>query len=484
MWPFAVAPHTFFTLFIVHSLILILYVLLVQYGPQSDASNEVNSEYNVHHANIWDEYSPHPNYQLHNDHQITVFQDVHIMIFIGFGFLMTFLKRYGLSSVSLNFLIASLVLEWAILINGFFHLHHGYIEVDITSLLGADFTAAAVLISFGVVLGKTTPSQLIIMALVEVPIFALNEVIGRKYLKAVDIGDSMFVHAFGAYFGLAVSFSMFRKDTDSENLGSSVTSDLFSMIGTVFLWCFWPSFNSALAPGDDQHRAVINTYLSLVASCVVACAVSSLLHKSGKFTMEHIQNATLAGGVAIGAAADLMVQPYGAMLVGSMAGAISVLGFEKVTPLMDRVCRLHDTCGVHNLHGLPAILAAIVAAIMAAASSEEVYHASVYTIFPAMAPVANSTQLKTLQEEHPHIHAGLDRTAGSQAWYQLGALLVTLIVAIVGGLLTGLLMRLPVWERLESGDLYSDRRYFVIHDEEEAHEGERPHSHQTPDKGV
>ena len=60
----------------------------------------------------------------------SVFQDVHIMIFIGFGFLMTFLKRYGLSSVSINFLVAGLVLEWAILVNGLFHLHHGKIQVD------------------------------------------------------------------------------------------------------------------------------------------------------------------------------------------------------------------------------------------------------------------------------------------------------------------------------------------------------------------
>ena len=61
---------------------------------------------------------------------LTVFQDVHVMIFVGFGFLMTFLKRYGLSSVSVNFLVAGLVLEWAILVNGFFHLHDGKIRLD------------------------------------------------------------------------------------------------------------------------------------------------------------------------------------------------------------------------------------------------------------------------------------------------------------------------------------------------------------------
>ena len=64
----------------------------------------------------------------------TVFQDVHVMIFIGFGFLMTFLKRYGFGSVGFNFLIAAVALQWAVLVNGFFHLHHGYIEISMSRL--------------------------------------------------------------------------------------------------------------------------------------------------------------------------------------------------------------------------------------------------------------------------------------------------------------------------------------------------------------
>ena len=55
------------------------------------------------------------------------------MMFIGFGFLMTFLKRYSYSAVSINFLIAAIVLQWATLCQGFFHhFDHGKIHIDIT----------------------------------------------------------------------------------------------------------------------------------------------------------------------------------------------------------------------------------------------------------------------------------------------------------------------------------------------------------------
>ena len=33
------------------------------------------------------------------DHYYPLYQDVHVMMFIGFGFLMTFLHKYGFSAV-------------------------------------------------------------------------------------------------------------------------------------------------------------------------------------------------------------------------------------------------------------------------------------------------------------------------------------------------------------------------------------------------
>ena len=55
------------------------------------------------------------------------------------------------------------------------------------------------------------------------------------------------------------------------------------------------------------------------------------MNPNKKFVMEHVQNATLAGGVAIGAVADLLVGPWAALTIGSMAGMICVFGFNHIT---------------------------------------------------------------------------------------------------------------------------------------------------------
>lgn len=53
------------------------------------------------------------------------------MIFVGFGFLMTFLKRYSYSALGLNFFCSCIVILEALLVVGavqqvlFLHLHSG-----------------------------------------------------------------------------------------------------------------------------------------------------------------------------------------------------------------------------------------------------------------------------------------------------------------------------------------------------------------------
>lgn len=118
-----------------------------------------------------------------------------------------------------------------------------------------------------------------------------------------------------------------------KNEGASYTSDIFAMIGSVFLWIYWPSFNSILVDGDQQERAILHTYLSLAAGTVTTFCLSALLHKSKarKFDMVHVQNSTLAGGVAVGSVCNLILYPYGAVMIGILSGVLSVVGYVYIT---------------------------------------------------------------------------------------------------------------------------------------------------------
>lgn len=42
-------------------------------------------------------------------------------------------------------------------------------------------------------------------------------------------------------------------------------------------------------------------------------------------------------------------------------------------PFMEKTLKIQDTCGIHNLHGMPGIIGGIVGAITAASASESVY---------------------------------------------------------------------------------------------------------------
>ena len=80
----------------------------------------------------------------------------------------------------------------------------------------------------------------------------------------------------------------------------------------------------------------------------------------------------MAGGVAVGAIADMNIRPVSAMIIGSLGGMMTTLGFQYLTPLMKKIY-LHDGCGVINLHGLPGIFSGIISAIVASIATRELY---------------------------------------------------------------------------------------------------------------
>lgn len=384
------------------------------------------------------------------------FQDIHVMMFVGFGFLLVFPSIHSLSAIIFNFILSALVFQWSILTNGFWmqvtnDATFDKIQLNLHSLIDADFGVAAVLIAYGAVLGKLTPTQLLGMAFFETIFYSINLWLGSKIYCAADIGGSMVIHTFGAYFGLAVSFMVDNQVPDhaTKKAYASYRSDLFALIGTLFLWMFWPSFNGALTHGGPQHRVIINTVLSLCGSCITSFIVSVLLR--GKAHMADIQNATLAGGVAIGSAADLVIGSWAAILIGSVAGGVSTWGFVVLTPFLKRKFGLHDTAGIHNLHGMPGIIGGL-AGIFSSLHADYWNYPRIAGIYPCRAP-SNETLAALLG-----VSPGRDWTATDQAKFQTANLFTSIGIALGSGVIVGALIK---YSCFSSKDDFSKSEYFT-----------------------
>uniref|UniRef100_A0A8C0FP28 Ammonium transporter AmtB-like domain-containing protein n=1 Tax=Bubo bubo TaxID=30461 RepID=A0A8C0FP28_BUBBB len=240
------------------------------------------------------------------------FQDIQVMLVVGLGLLLTFLPRYGLSVLTHNFLLLNFSTQWALALQGLIHhFHHGQVHLDLRNLLTAEFAAVTVLISVGAVLGRTSPCQLLLVATCEVPVYLASEWAIVTHLGVLDVGGTITIHVFSCYFGLGVSKALFGATRRPVHPKETPTprSDLLSLVGTLILWVFWPSFVAVLCqPGDAQHRAILNTLLAMSASTVTTTVASSLLERDGKLSPCHLQNGSLAGGVAIGAVADMAME--------------------------------------------------------------------------------------------------------------------------------------------------------------------------------
>jgi ammonium transporter Rh len=362
-----------------------------------------------------------------------LFQDVNVMIFIGFGFLMTFLKKYSWSAVGINYLLAAWTVQLSLLGIGFWRAvvlseWNKKIHLDVAKIVDADFAAGSILISFGAVLGKLDFRQLLVMASIGAIFYSLEMNIVSQIYIANDIGGSLTIHTFGAYFGLTVAYFTKRKDVkDNSDNSANYNSNLFAMIGTIFLFMYWPSFNGALSPAIFQQRCFINTLLSISASCVTVFLLSFYVRK-GRFHMEHILNATLAGGVLVGASADIIVQPWISFLFGLAAGILSLCGFEYIGPWLDKKFDLHDTCGVNSLHGMTGILGTLLSSFLVGFVKVEDYGK------------------ESFKELFPLIAKG-QRSAAVQAAYTLAGLATVFGLAVFAGSLTGLLLKIKAFKR-------------------------------------
>jgi ammonium transporter Rh len=303
--------------------------------------------------------------------EYNVYRDIMAMLLLGFGYLMAFLKNYGLGAVGFTLMLTALAMEVNIAVElgvRFMYDLGGAantswpMSITMTTLIESEFAAATLMISFGALIGRVSPLQMLVLCLCQSVFYATNKILLYSVLGTEDVGGGMTIHMFGAYFGLAASYAM----GGPKDLGSSQTclpdkvADVLALIGTAVLWIFWPSFVGATETGNlvTEQRCIVNTVIALVASTTMTFYLSHTLNH-GKFDPVHIANSTLAGGVGIGAVARLNIGPGWAMITGMLAGNASVYGYMFSSPYLQSKFGIFDTCGVNNLHGYPSIVGAL-----------------------------------------------------------------------------------------------------------------------------
>jgi ammonium transporter Rh len=128
-----------------------------------------------------------------------IFRDIMVMLLLGFGYLMTFLKSFGLSAVGITMALTVVAIQLNILIEPLIGIivttsapTEFPLPVTITSLINGEFSAATLLISFGAIIGRGSPTQLLLMAILQAFFYAINKVlIVFGGLRAEDVGGTV-----------------------------------------------------------------------------------------------------------------------------------------------------------------------------------------------------------------------------------------------------------------------------------------------------
>nr|XP_021499838.1 blood group Rh(CE) polypeptide [Meriones unguiculatus] len=367
-----------------------------------------------------------------------VFQDLTLVAALGFGFLSSSLRRHGWSSVAFNLFMLALGVQGTILMNYFLYQYFQWNGESKDKTLVSRFQIATMstvplLISACAVLGRVNLVQLSAMVLIEAVTFSAVSAVSRKFFHVEKHICMMHGHVFGAYFGLLVAWCLSRslpkeadKKAQTEKVQMATSSNLFAMLGTLFLWIFWPSFNSALLEAiNDKKNAVFNTYYALAVSTVAATAVSALTHPKGKINMIHIHNAVLAGGVAVGTPCSLITHPWIAMVLGLTAGLISAAGAKCQPVCLSHVLPDPNPSGIHYTFGLPGLLGGVTYFLL----RETTYRSSEYVFATGMV-------------------------------LEIGALSFAMAMGMVAGLLTGCLLIAKVWRAPHVAKYFDDQTFW------------------------
>lgn len=163
-----------------------------------------------------------------------------------------------------------------------------------------------------------------------------------------DFAGSTLVHSVGGWGALITVYllgSRIGKFKDGKPQAIPGHNIPLATAGVVILWLGWFGFNGGSVLSADPaltSLTLVTTCLAAAAGGVVAALFSTMLYKNLDLTM--FLNGILGGLVGITAGADQM-SPTDAVLIGSIAGIIIVLGVALIDKL-----KLDDPVGAIAVH--------------------------------------------------------------------------------------------------------------------------------------
>lgn len=161
-----------------------------------------------------------------------------------------------------------------------------------------------------------------------------------------DFAGSVVVHAMGGWIALAAVILLGARHGRYKNDGRvsahPPSSIPFLALGSWILIVGWFGFNVMSAQRVDAISGLvaINSLMAMVGGTLSANLV-------GKNDPGFLHNGPLAGLVAICAGSDVM-HPFGALLIGLIAGVI----FVKLFTYTQNKLKIDDVLGVWSLHGV------------------------------------------------------------------------------------------------------------------------------------
>ena len=172
----------------------------------------------------------------------------------------------------------------------------------------------------------------------------------------IDFAGSTVVHMVGGIAGLVGAIVLgprigkYGKDKKPRAiLGHSIT---LGALGVFLLWFGWFGFNpgSTLAAYGEGNTIAIGSIFMTTNIAAAAAACTTMLVTWFRYKKPDVSmtlNGALAGLVAI-TAGCAAVNPFGAFLIGIIAGVAVVFGVE----LLDKVLKIDDPVGAVAVHGI------------------------------------------------------------------------------------------------------------------------------------